>query len=280
MNLSAILKTAQGQLEKAGITNASFDARLLVAYALNIERIDLVRQSNRVLTDNEQIIIEKLIRRRAAHEPVGRIVAFREFWGLPFRLNEATLEPRPDSETLIEAALTISPRHNIRILDLGTGTGCLLLSLLYELPNASGVGIDIAPRAIDQATENAKRLGLDQRATFLQGNWFGPVEGVFDLIISNPPYIKHNDIALLEREVREHDPMAALDGGEDGYDPYRHLIPQLDPYLAEKGFILFEIGQGQESTILNLIETAGFSNITNHKDLGGIIRVIRAQKGC
>ncbi|MDD5586047.1 MAG: peptide chain release factor N(5)-glutamine methyltransferase [Alphaproteobacteria bacterium] len=266
------------ELDVAGVDNPALDARILVAHALGCARLELLTQAERPLTPAEIEKIQSLAARRARREPVARILGLREFWGLPFGLNEATLEPRPDSETLVEAALSgIGDRGlGIRILDLGTGTGCLLLALLHELPEASGLGVDIAPRAAEQARQNAERLGLQNRVEFRIGDWLEGINEKFDLIISNPPYVATPDIPNLMPEVRGHDPLAALDGGADGLDVYRLLIPKLPLFLNPNGLAVFEVGQGQAGTVSNLFRNAGFADIATHKDLGGITRCIRA----
>lgn len=278
--MSDALAAANQLLTKSDIDNPAFDARLLIAHALDIDRLSLVTQSQRELTENEQLKINELITRRATREPVARILGLREFWGLPFALNEATLEPRPDSETLIEATLnaTTDKTKTLKILDLGTGTGCLLLSLLHEMPNATGLGIDIAPHAVRQATENAQRLNIQNRVMFQQGNWLDGIIEQFDLIISNPPYIRNADIKTLSPEVKHFDPITALDGGADGYDPYLHLIPLLPARLNTESTVCFEVGQGQGTTVAALLKDTGFTNISTHNDLGGITRAIIAQK--
>jgi release factor glutamine methyltransferase len=286
------LTQAQAQLRAAGIDGAALDARLLIGHVLQLDRLQLMLQAERELTADEITHSDLLIQRRAAHEPVARIIGCREFWGLPFGLNEATLEPRPDSETLIEAMLNaIGTRHRgrassppppvprppLQILDLGTGTGCLLLALLHELPDATGVGIDIAPRAVAQATANAERLGLAHRATFQQGNWLDGVTGPFDIIVSNPPYIARDEIPTLMPEVRAHDPLAALDGGPDGLEPYRLIIPQLARFLNPAGIVAFEVGHTQATAVAELLYHAGFAQITTHQDLGGVARCVLAK---
>ena len=269
-SLLDFLQAAQKQLADAGVDNPVLDSRLLTAHALGYDRLQLLTQSNDTMSKMDLLKASVLIARRAAHEPVGRIMGLREFWGLEFGLNEATLEPRPDSETLIETALKLCPPSDItRILDLGTGTGCLLLSLLNEYPNVTGMGIDVAPRAVEQASLNAQKLDLASRATFKVGNWFEGIEDVFDILISNPPYIRHGEIAHLETDVRAHDPILALDGGIDGLAPYRHMIPQLQRFLKPRGVVIFEIGYDQTHDVSALLTAAGFSEVTVHKDLGG-----------
>lgn len=298
--LYIIIASSIKRLTGTGIDNPQLDARLLCCHALGLDRAQLLSQSQRVLTKDEIAAIDSMITRREKRESVARIIGKREFWGLDFALNEATLEPRPDSETLVEAVLKriqdsgFGIREKISILDLGTGTGCLLLSLLHELPQATGVGIDINPRAVEQAQTNAQSLGLDRRAAFKTGSWLTPLsppprwEGQgggsaaetnaerFDIIVSNPPYIPASDITDLMPEVRDHDPLLALDGGEDGINPYRLLIPQLKDFLNPGGIAAFEVGQGQAEQIADLFQQNGFTNTSTHKDLGGINRCVTA----
>ncbi|NTU77152.1 MAG: peptide chain release factor N(5)-glutamine methyltransferase [Alphaproteobacteria bacterium] len=271
--LLEIIHKAQKELAAAGVDHPALDARLLIGHALGCDRAQLMMQSRRVLTDEEIAAILKLIERRARRVPVARILGLREFWGLPFGLNEATLEPRPDSETLIEAALRI-PFSNGRLLDLGTGTGCLLLALLHEWPEATGMGVDIAPRAVEQARANAERLGLADRATFRVNSWADGVTERFDLIISNPPYIASGEISGLMPEVRDYDPRAALDGGSDGLDVYRHLIPRLPRLLNPQGAAIFEVGQGQATAVADLLRQSGFPDVATCRDLGGVERCV------
>jgi release factor glutamine methyltransferase len=278
MTLADFLKRAIETLKNVGIDNPQLDARILACHALGIDRAELLSQSQRPLSEYEVQSLTTLIARRVEHESVARIVGKREFWGLGFGLNEATLEPRPDSESLIEAVLTLAPRTTQRILDLGTGTGCLLLSLLHELPDATGLGVDIAPRAVDQATRNAATLGLDQRAAFCTGNWLDGINEKFDIIVSNPPYIPAPEIPSLMRDVRDHDPMLALDGGADGLAPYRLLIPLLADFLTPNGIAAFEFGQHQASDVANLFKANKFARIKVRKDLAGIERCITATR--
>ena len=187
MTLSDYLIHAIERFKSASIDNPSLDARLLMGHGLGLDRAQLLSQSARILTEAESTVLDNLILRREQREPVARIIGTREFWSLNFGLNEATLEPRPDSETLVEAVLALSKtRHALRLLDLGTGTGCLLLSLLHEMPDATGHGIDLNPRAVEQASKNAVTLGLDERTAFSQGDWLTSLGETFDIIISNP----------------------------------------------------------------------------------------------
>jgi release factor glutamine methyltransferase len=280
--LSAVLYRTQDALAQAGIDNPSLDTRLLVAHALGCEHVDLALEPERILTPEEIAKIDALIARRAKREPVARILGLREFWGLSFALNEATLEPRPDTEALVEVVLksrapSLGPRTPT-FLDIGTGTGCLLLALLHELPEATGLGIDIAPRAVQQARHNAGRLGLTTRASFRVNYWLEALGEMFDIIVCNPPYVASADIPSLMPEVRDHDPHEALDGGADGLDVYRFLIPQLPYFLNPSGLAVFEIGQGQAEAVTALFRTAGFTKTSVHKDLAGIERCIAAQR--
>lgn len=271
-SLAFFLRAATAHLAAAGVDTPELDTRLLVAAGLGCDRLQLLTERERVLTADELKRLNLLIDRRVQREPVARILGLREFWGLPFGLNEATLEPRPDSETLIEVALGCP--KSATILDLGTGTGCLLLALLHEWPEAIGVGTDIAPRAVEQAQANAARLGLEQRATFRVSDWLDSLSERFDLIVSNPPYIPSRDIPGLMPEVREHDPMQALDGGADGLAPYRYLIPRLPHHLTPQGHVIFEVGQGQADEVAELLRRAGFIEVRSAKDLGGVERCV------
>ena len=276
VTLGALMVFARQRLKNASIDNPDLDIRLLVCHALKLDRVAIINQMERPITAPELNRLSILIECRARHTSVARLMGEREFWSLPFGLNEATLEPRPDSETLVESTLKLlGSRRNeaLRLLDLGTGTGCLLLSLLHELPNATGLGIDLAPRAVEQATRNAERLNLAGRITFRIGNWLENIEEDFDVIISNPPYIRHDDIATLMPEVREHDPLLALDGGDDGLAPYRHLIPELRGRLNPGGIVVFEVGKGQAPDVQNMLESTGLV-VSVYKDLGGIERCV------
>lgn len=264
-------------LRERGIASPELEAKILACHALGIDRTRLLMDAQRDLSPEEISRIQQIVKRRLAHEPIGRIIGEREFWSLPFGLNEATLEPRPDSETLVEvAAKKHKNTRKPRILDLGTGTGCLLLALLHELPEATGVGVDVAPRAVEQAKSNAARLGFSSRADFQVSNWLENVSGSFDAIISNPPYIPAAEIPSLMPEVRDHDPLRALDGGEDGLTCYRFLIPKLPAFLKPNAFVIFEVGTGQANDVAALLSQNGFSGLSKHKDLGGIERCVMA----
>ncbi len=194
---------------------------------------------------------------------------------MDFLLSSATLDPRPDSETVVEAVLALCDRNSfVRIIDLGTGSGCLLLSVLHELKNATGIGVDISKEAVLTATENAKRLGLLDRAKFIVGNWIDGIDGKFDLVISNPPYIPHADIANLEPEVVKFDPLTALDGGDDGLSAFRIIAAGLTKILKPGGRAVLEVGYGQAKAVADIFQSAGLKPLGARKDLGGVERVV------
>ncbi len=275
MKLYRLITTAIEELRQAGIDNPQLDARLLIGDTLNLDRAELLSQAERELSPEEVAAAKMLLFRRVEGEPVARILGHREFWGLNFGMNEATLEPRPDTETVVETVLKLHPDAK-RILDLGAGTGCLLLALLHDLPEATGLGIDISPRAVTQASINAVALELDDRAEFRAGNWIEGLTEQFDVIVSNPPYIPSAEIQTLMPEVRDYDPLQALDGGEDGLDPYRALIPQLKDILRAGGLVAFEVGQGQAAQIADLFRQNDYTSVSTHKDLAGIDRCVSA----
>jgi release factor glutamine methyltransferase len=252
--------------------NPRLEARLLLAHALGLTQNDLIRDPARLV---DPAALDALLVRRAAREPLALIVGQREFWSMAFQVSPATLIPRPDSETLVEAALAsfagrASPRG---ILDLGTGTGCLLLALLREFGASFGVGLDLNPAAAALAQENARRLGLDGRSAFVAGDWTGPLSGRFDLIVSNPPYIVADTIEALMPEVAHYEPRRALDGGVDGYDAYRAIVPRLRAHLEPGGVAILELGLGQDRYVAELARDAGFA-VAFRLDLAAVRRAI------
>lgn len=274
------LKDAVARLRAAGVETPVLDARLLVQHALGADWNQLFIGPDRELTDAERADLARLLDRRAAREPVSRILGHREFWSLNLLVGPDTLDPRPDTETIIDSALRLVPSRDLhlRVLDLGTGTGAILLALLTELPNAKGLGIDRAPGAVATATENAGRLGLQDRARFRNGDWGKGIEERFDLIVSNPPYIRRGDIAGLAPEVRDFDPVLALDGGLDGLDAYRELAPDLERLLDPGGCAVLEVGQGQAPSVARILEEAGLRSAGSARDLAGIERCVIAQR--
>jgi len=273
----------------AGLDTPQLDARLLIGHALGCDHTALLADGQRLLDSAEQTTIAALAERRLAHEPVARIVGSKEFWSLDLRLDTATLVPRPETETLVEAALAVVDRHGsrarpLRIADLGTGSGAILLALLSELSNAVGVGCDINSRAALTARDNARRLSaqraLADRALFIVGDLAAALRGPFDLIVSNPPYIASSDIAALAPEVRLFDPRLALDGGADGLHFYRAIAAAAPALLAPDGAVVVEIGAGQAEPVAALFAAAGLVPSPPRPDLNHVLRVVVASKSC
>jgi release factor glutamine methyltransferase len=265
------LREAAARLEGVA-DNPRLEARLLLSHALGFSQNALIRDPRRQIDTTD---FEALLARRAAREPLALIVGHREFWSLDFQVSPATLIPRPDSETLIEAALDAFATRPppAKIVDLGTGTGCLLLALLKEFPSAFGIGLDLNPAAAALARRNATRLGLLDRSEFVAGDWTNPLSGGFDLIICNPPYIAASEISSLMPEVADHEPRLALDGGQDGYDAYRTLLPQLVHHLGPQGTAILELGLGQANYVVELAQEVGL-NGSLRLDLAEIPRAI------
>jgi release factor glutamine methyltransferase len=269
------------KLRQAGIDSAEADARLLISHALSIDRAGLISDGGRELNAGEMAAIDALGARRLRHEPVARIFGFKEFWSLPLQISDAVLVPRPETETVIEAALDFIIRdglrmESLRILDIGTGSGALLLALLSELPNARGTGTDISAPALAVARANAERHALAARSSFVECDFAAGVPGPFDLIVSNPPYVAHGDIAGLAAEVRDYDPALALDGGADGLDGYRAIAHEARGLLASGGRLIVELGAGQEPAVRALFTNAGLNVGAARADLAGIPRALGA----
>ena len=272
MNAAAALAWGAGQL--AALPSPRLEARLLLADALGVTPETLLGARDRAIPPDAHAAYAAAIARRAAHVPLALIRGRREFWSLDLAVSAATLIPRPESETLIEAALAAFPDHPPgRVLDLGTGTGCLLLAALSEYPAAFGVGIDRVPEAATLARDNAARLGLAARTAFLIADWAAPLSGRFDLILSNPPYIRSDDIRDLMTEVAAHEPASALDGGADGLTAYRALVPALPGLLAPGGVAILELGLGQAGAVAALARAAGLAAAIR-PDLAGIPRAL------
>ena len=282
--IEAARRALAARLKSAAIESAELDARILTGHALGLDLTGLVSAAQRQLTPDESARLAQFACRRLAGEPVARILGEKEFWGLPLQLSSATLVPRPDTETVVELALELlraggALDRALRIADLGTGSGAILLALLSELPAAQGFGTDISQAALQTAGSNAARAGLSNRATFLACDYASGLTGPFDLIVSNPPYIRTADIDALATEVRDHDPPAALDGGADGLDAYRALIPQAVPLLAPDAVLVVEAGEGQSAQIQALMTAAGLMAVNAPKaDLAGIPRAVAGHK--
>ncbi len=255
--------------------NPRREARLLLAHALGVLPLDLIREPNRTVSPDQ---FETLLARRAAREPMALILGHQGFWTLDLRVSAATLIPRADSETVITAVLQETQRPPRRILDLGTGTGCLLLALLSEYPDAYGIGVDRVPAAAALAQENARTNGLMNRASFVAGSWTNSLLGSFDVIVSNPPYIRAADIDGLMPEVALHEPRSALDGGMDGYDAYRTILTRLGDVLAPDGLAVLELGADQAPVVAAMAAAAGYASRL-HQDLAGIERAIVLRVG-
>jgi release factor glutamine methyltransferase len=273
------LQGAARRLQAAGIDSARLDARLLLGAVLNLEAPQLIAHPERALRATEEARFSDLLARRCLRQPLAQLLGRREFWGLAFRVTPDTLDPRPDSETVIEAALACVPDRSaaLRILDLGTGTGCLLLSLLHELPQATGTGIDRSDAALAVAGANAAVLGLADRATFRQGNWTDGLDATFDLVVSNPPYIARADIDRLMPEVARHEPRLALDGGADGLDAYRAIAERLPGLLPPNAYLLVEVGDGQGDSVAAVFAAEGLACTARRSDLRGQTRCLTLQ---
>ncbi len=273
----AAYQTALTQLlSDVGIDSAALDAKLLMAQGLGCDRVALVSQSARILNSQEREAIEALALRRLNREPMSQILGYKDFWRDRFHVSADVLSPRPDSETLIEAMIAYRLDRAVayEILDLGTGSGCLLLSLLREYPKARGLGIDQSAAALAIAEQNALALGLQARASFSLGNWMQTLQSRYDMVISNPPYIERAEIDALEPEVKEHEPMAALSGGDDGLDAYRQILTSLPKVLQPNGICVMEFGVGQEGAVEALAIKNGLKVREIKEDLASIPRAI------
>lgn len=266
------LRHGAATLRDAGIDSPAREARLLLSHALAQPAEALLRTPSACIDPSR---FEALLVRRAAHEPMALILGRQGFWSMEFLVSPATLIPRPDSEAIVEAALALPPPR--QVLDLGTGTGCLLLSVLHERPDAFGVGVDLAPGAARLARTNAENLGLGSRAAFLCGDWAASLNGRFDLVVSNPPYIEASTIQTLMPEVWRYEPRRALDGGADGLDAYRGILLALPALLATDGGAVLELGIGQGPDVAALARSVGFTT-RFHPDLAGIERAIVLQR--
>jgi release factor glutamine methyltransferase len=277
-SIEAARRSLAQQLHDCGIEAPEVDARLIVGHALGLDHAALTVQSRRVLAPAETEAIAALAARRRTHEPVARILGRKEFWGLSLRLNAETLVPRPETETVVDAALAAIKAGDresraLRIADLGTGTGALLLALLTELPAACGIGTDISTAALACARDNAAMLGLDSRASFAGCDYGAALAGPFDLVVANPPYVARGDIAALSPEVRDFDPRRALDGGPDGFDGYRAISADARRLLAPGGALVLELGFGQLDDVIALLPAALAPAAVRH-DLAGVARAL------
>lgn len=272
LTLQQIYREGKETLERAGIAEAELDAWYLLEYVTGISRASYYGDPGRVVSEEDLCRYRECIEKRAVHIPLQHITGEQEFMGLSFRVNDQVLIPRQDTETLVEEALKYA-MPGMRVLDLCTGSGCILISLLHFCPGLTGVGSDISAEALKMARTNGQRLHVEERAQWLCGDLFEKVTGAFDLIISNPPYIRSAEIEELQEEVRLYDPRIALDGAEDGLLFYRRIIEESKSYLKNGGRLLFEIGCDQGRDVAELLENAGYTEVSVKKDLAGLDRV-------
>ena len=280
-SLSEALDLVAQAFRSGGIEDADVDARALIGHALHLDRARLIAQADRILEAREINMISALSARRLKREPVSRILGQKEFWSIALVVTPDVLVPRPETETVVEGALDFVVRgglrmEKLRILDIGTGSGALLLALLRELPNAIGTGTDISTPALDVARGNAARSGVDSRCAFVACDIASGVEGPFDLVVSNPPYIEHDEIPSLAPEVKNYDPAVALDGGRDGLAIYRAIANDAKRLLAPGSRMFVELGAGQETPVRELFTSVGLTVGVARRDLAGIPRVLGA----
>ena len=277
MTRKEALRRAQARLTEAGVETPALDAKLLLQHTEEIDGVRLVTEADAPIGAPEAY--EAAITRRCAREPVSKILGYRDFWTHRFITSPDVLDPRPDTETLIETVLTGVPKDEpVNIVDLGTGSGCILLTLLAELPNALGTGVDVSRAALSVAERNANAMNLSQRVKFIVSDWFKALDGTFDLVVSNPPYISTVEKPLLSPEVMNWDPEAALFAGMDGLQAYRKIADGLATVLKPDGTAFFEIGQGQADPVTELFSAAGFRRTSSRFDLGGIERCLVVQR--
>jgi release factor glutamine methyltransferase len=274
--LSARLRAATATLKAAGLPSPAFEARALVSGVLGLSREEMLARPERSVAPEEEAHLDAALARRAAGEPLARITGEREFWSLPLRLGPDTLVPRPETETVVEAVLDHLDDRNAAysILDLGTGSGCILLALLSELPGAWGLGLDRAEGCLAVAADNARRLGFSDRTRFAAGDWSRGLAGTFDIIVANPPYIARGEKAALPVEVRDFDPDFALFGGADGLDAYRALAPDFARLLAPGGVGVVELGAGQDEAVAAIFKDSGLFVGSPRCDLAGHARAL------
>lgn len=275
-SLGQIQRDMARQFAEEGFETPMLDARVLVCAATGLSPEALIMREKAKIAPHVQRALENWAAARCTGMPVSRLVGQREFYGLSFDIGSAVLDPRADTEVLVEAALDVAPA-SARVLDLGTGSGCVLISVLACAPCARGLGVDISAAALRLARRNAHRHKVRARIALRQGHWFSPVQGRFDVIVSNPPYIARAAIDKLAAAVRDHDPRQALDGGPDGLDAYRHICRHAPHYLSRNGHLLLEVGHDQAAPVSALMRAQGFENLRVDQDLAGRARVVRGQ---
>lgn len=275
-NAKAVFEDGLTRLKNTSIQNPRLDCLLLFEKATQINRIDLICYPDQTISAAQVNYFIELIQRRITYEPISHILGMREFWSLPFFVTKDTLDPRPDSETLINASIEQFGDHKtpLKILDLGTGTGCLLIALLKEYPNAFGLGVDISYKTLQITQKNINYHNLSDRAYLLNTNWTEGIHTTFDLIISNPPYIPLKDKDILQPDVRLFDPEKALYGGDDGLICYRAIAKIIKPFLAPKGRLILELGIHQKEDVISIFQENGFYHFESRKDLQNIDRTL------
>ncbi len=275
MSVDAARRHLAREFRERGLDTPELDARLIIGHALGLGHASLATRARCPLACDQAQAISLLAARRLAREPVARILGYKEFWGLELRLSSDTLLPRPETETVVEAALLERPRSSaLRIADLGTGSGALLLALLTELPDAYGIGTDISAVALACARDNAAALALSVRTRFVACDYGSALAGPIDVLVSNPPYVAHGDIAGLQPEVRDYDPRRALDGGADGLDGYRAIAADARRLLAPGGILVVELGLGQLGAASAILTAAGLAPAARKHDLSGVARAL------
>jgi len=276
MTLGALYAQIRKQFRDAGLPTPDMDAKLLLSHALGCAPDDVILKPDTPVPA-KHAILDAAIKRRLSHEPVSKIIGLRGFYGLEFEVSVDVLDPRPDTETLVDAArahIEGQGPSDARILDLCTGSGCIALALLSIFPHATALGADISDAALAVAARNVVRHGLDRRMTLVKSSWLENIEGQYDILTCNPPYIPTGDIAALDADVRLYDPMLALDGGDDGLNPYRILFPQIRNLLKKGGAAFFEIGIGQAEDARKIADACGLQVSDMKRDLGSIERVV------
>ncbi len=289
LTIAQLQHQARVSLKQAGIETAALEARVILCHVCQITEAEVIAYPERLIEKKRAADYLNLVAKRSQRNPLAHLLGIREFWGLEFGVNDQTLIPRPETEFAVE--LGVQSARDIceqtgpaRILDLGCGTGCILISILHEVKDASGIGVDINPRAVELARSNAQNLGVVSRATFCCMNWGDDLKETFDIIVSNPPYIASGELEGLMPEVARYEPARALDGGTDGLDEYRKIIPQARHLLRGQGVLILEIGDGQADDVLVLLEQNDFHPHTIREpikhDLSGCERIVRAVKVC
>lgn len=276
--VAALLQEARKALFDADIELSALDARLLLQAASGLSHEAIIAEPDHRLTDDQSLLFQTFISRRLAHEPVSRILSQREFFGRSFLVTKAVLDPRADTEALVELALELIDDRLVEVLDMGTGSGAIIVTLLTERPHLAAIAVDLSEGALQVAKNNALANGVSERIRFYQGSWFEGLSQKFDLIVSNPPYIPHGDIANLEIDVREHDPHMALDGGQDGLVAYRAIASGASAHLNSRGLIIVEIGAGQGEDVKAIFASHGFQLLKQKYDLGRHLRALAFER--